>query len=269
MSLEGKAGNKNTEEVEPPDIMPLDSRKYGDLKAKSPGAPQAKASDDKDAFMNAQYDEMEEEVEDSVDKNIARDPWLMTVVLSKGDNAGRGPPPPLPPKMSSESSVDHPSTVDDLDNNEAEASRTKMAFAKMQTPYELRDSYGFDDKDFEVHEEEVLSERQQQSESLSDDDTETYSQSSKLTADTSEDPYPPSQKSEHDEYSDYNSNMTLETDSINAANVYDMKKRSGKDKKDGMATKKKKKKKKVKIDEQARPVSSSQSQEKVASLGLY
>jgi len=273
MSLEGKAGNKNTEEVEPPDIMQLDARKYGDLKAKAIGRGQAKSSGDGDAFMNAQYDEMEEEQEDSVDKNISRDPWLVRVVLSKGDNAGRGPAPPLPPKMSSESSVDHPSTVDDLDNNETEASRTKMAFAKMQTPYELRDSYGFDDKDFEVREDELMSDRDRhlQSESISDED-ESYSQNSKLTAESSEEFFP-SQKSEHDEYSDYNSNMTLETDSMNAANVYEInKKRSGKDKKDAGAAggKKKKKKKKVKINDQgARPVSSSQSQEKVASLGLY
>ena len=281
MSLEGKAGNKNTEEVEPPDIMELDARKYGDLKPKALGistSKEKKSSDDGDAFMSAQYgateEVVDEEEEDGLIKNINREPWLVRVVLSRGDNAGRGPPPPLPPKMSSESSADHPSTVDDLDANETEASRTKMAFAKMQTPYELRDSFGFDDRDFEIQEEEVLSERErlhQSDTSLSDDDSQSRSMSaaSRFTAEVSEDQVGNSRNgTPHDhDYSSYDSNMTLETDSINAANVYDMKKRPNKEKKE--TKKKRKSKKKVMIDSDARPISSAKSQEKVASLGLY
>lgn len=76
-------------------------------------------------------------------------------MIWKGDAAGRGPSSPEPPNMITETSGDCPSTVDDLDAGDGEVARTKMAFAKMQTPYELRDSYGFDDRDFEVHEEET------------------------------------------------------------------------------------------------------------------
>lgn len=289
MSLEGKASNKNTEEVEPPDVMPLDARRFGPLKARARRAERDEESSQgkENAFMQAQYDaqEVQEEEEDFLEKGILREPWVMRVPLSKGDNAGRGPPPPLPPKMSSESSVDHPSTVDDLDGAETDASRTKMAFAKMQTPYELRDSYSFDDKDFEVHEEELLSDRDRgdrmsQSEyTMSEEDTDAMSQYSQFTSEASVENQNQNQKpsSGHrdantiDNYS-YDSNATLESDSINAANVYDQMPRSshgsGKDKKKGQ--KKKKKKKTVKIDEEEpRPVSSSQSQQKVASLGLY
>jgi hypothetical protein len=52
--------------------------------------------------------------------------------------------------MSTESSIDHPSVIDDLDAGDSEAVRTKMTFAKMQTPPELRESFMFEDKDFEM-----------------------------------------------------------------------------------------------------------------------
>jgi hypothetical protein len=107
--------------------------------------------------------------EDSIASGIDIAPWKMKVELWKGDAAGRGPPAPEPPTMTTESSVDHPSTVDDLDAGDGESARTKMAFAKMQTPFELRDSYGFDDRDFEIHEEEVF---EQEDASEYDDDAE-------------------------------------------------------------------------------------------------
>lgn len=72
-----------------------------------------------------------------------------------GDFATRGPPPPEPPQMVSESSGDYPSMVDDLDAGETEG-RTKMSFAKMQTPVELRESYVFDDHDFDVQNDDEL-----------------------------------------------------------------------------------------------------------------
>lgn len=79
--------------------------------------------------------------------------WNREDVAVTGDYAIRAPPPPEPPAMVSENSGDHPSMVDDLDAGESEG-RTKMAFAKMQTPLELRESYVFEDHDFEVNQEE-------------------------------------------------------------------------------------------------------------------
>lgn len=311
MSLEGKAGNKNTEEVEPPDIRKLDARKYGELKAKTIGIPKEPEAEkekevvvevekEENAFMKDEYVD-EEEVEpikvvaveevDSLEKDILREPWMMRIVLSKGDNAGRGPAPPQPPKMSSESSVDHPSTVDDLDGNETDASRTKMAFAKMQTPYELRDSYSFDDKDFEVHEEEVLSERERMSQTeVSEEDSVSASlSSSRLTGgsasiEPTKEKQLTSEKKENAHATDYSvgydSYATLESDSFNAANVYDQKssKRAKAIEKDPhhqhlVSEKKKstKKKKSVARNElpAPRPSTSEQAQEKIASLGLY
>jgi hypothetical protein len=98
----------------------------------------------------------------------------MKVELWKAEAAGRGPPAPEPPTMTTESSVDHPSTVDDLDAGDGEIARTKMAFAKMQTPFELRDSYGFDDRDFEIHEEEMAPEEQDDASEEFEEDTERY-----------------------------------------------------------------------------------------------
>lgn len=55
--------------------------------------------------------------------------------------------------MVSESTGNYPSMVDDLDAGDMEG-RTKMAFAKMQTPVELKESYVFDDADFDVQQDE-------------------------------------------------------------------------------------------------------------------
>ena len=55
--------------------------------------------------------------------------------------------------MVSESTGNYPSMVDDLDAGDMEG-RTKMAFAKMQTPAELKESYVFDDADFDVQQDE-------------------------------------------------------------------------------------------------------------------
>jgi hypothetical protein len=85
-------------------------------------------------------------------QTVSSHPWYMHAAAVTGDFAVRPPPPPQPPAMASESSGDHPSMVDDLDAGESEG-RTKMSFAKMQTPQELRESYVFDDHDFDVHEE--------------------------------------------------------------------------------------------------------------------
>lgn len=70
--------------------------------------------------------------------------WYVQHVLTWGGAAGKGPEAPEPPAMSS----DNASENEDIDASESE-SKTKMAFAKMQCPAELRESYLLQDKDFE------------------------------------------------------------------------------------------------------------------------
>jgi hypothetical protein len=146
-SSQGKAGNKNAEDIEIPNISKIRNISFNDLKS-SP--------------------------EDPIASGIDSEPWKMQVELWKAEAAGRGPPAPEPPTMTTESSVDHPSTVDDLDAGDGEIARTKMAFAKMQTPFELRDSYGFDDRDFEIHEEEIAPEEQDDASEEFEEDTERF-----------------------------------------------------------------------------------------------
>lgn len=84
---------------------------------------------------------------------VASSAWVKITPSITGDFASRGPAPPEPPRMVSESTGNYPSMVDDLDAGDMEG-RTKMAFAKMQTPTELRESYVFDDADFEAQQED-------------------------------------------------------------------------------------------------------------------
>lgn len=127
ISLEGKGyTNKNDDTYDPPTIIKMDIKQNG-LPKSSDGISLAKQA-------------------------VSPNPWYMHAAAVTGDFAVRPPPPPQPPAMASESSGDHPSMVDDLDAGESEG-RTKMSFAKMQTPQELRESYVFDDHDFDVHEE--------------------------------------------------------------------------------------------------------------------
>mmetsp|Transcript_140 Transcript_140/g.244 ORF Transcript_140/g.244 Transcript_140/m.244 type:complete len:1557 (-) Transcript_140:144-4814(-) len=189
MSLEGKSSNKNAEDLEEPEIRRHEATTFGPLRPLAG---------------------------DSIDEGIDPTPWKMKVEVSKGDCAGRGPPAPEPPNMNSESSVDHPSTVDDLDSGENDVARTKMAFAKMQTPYELRDSYGFDDRDFEVHEEEVLPDDNDDASEEDDDDYEEDATSTLSDGIRSGSLSDGNEKSEK-----LPPIIQSEDDSINAASVYD------------------------------------------------
>ncbi len=188
----------------------------------------------------------------------------MVLEIWKSDAAGRGPPAPEPPAMITESSVDHPSTVDDLDSGENESTRTKMSFAKMQTPYELRDSYGFDDRDFEIHDEEVLPDEVDDASEYEDDpdfvqDKEGTNRSSPHSH--SKDGSPSSRQ---DETREKGSARSRDEDSYNPAAVYENEEIE-------VVSKPKSSKKKNR-----KPVSKSKSQQSVdgntetaAELGLY
>eukprot|EP00602_Paraphysomonas_sp_CaronLab_P010685 CAMPEP_0185036964 /NCGR_PEP_ID=MMETSP1103-20130426/30746_1 /TAXON_ID=36769 /ORGANISM="Paraphysomonas bandaiensis, Strain Caron Lab Isolate" /LENGTH=1556 /DNA_ID=CAMNT_0027574739 /DNA_START=14 /DNA_END=4684 /DNA_ORIENTATION=- len=189
MSLEGKSSNKNAEDLEEPEIRHHEATAFGPLRP---------------------------EAGDTIESGIDPTPWQMKTEIYKGDCAGRGPPAPEPPNMTTESSVDHPSTVDDLDSGETDVARTKMAFAKMQTPYELRDSYGFDDRDFEVHEEEVIPD---ENDDVSEEDDDEYEDDVTSTLSGGERSVSLADNNERPEK--LPSLIQDEDDSINAASVYD------------------------------------------------
>jgi hypothetical protein len=227
MSLEGKSSSKNTEDIEEPDIRNHDDASFGPLRP----------------YEN-----------DEIESGIDTSPWQMTVPIFKGESAGRGPSAPEPPNMTTESSVDHPSTIEDLDaGGESDVARTKMAFAKMQTPFELRDSYGFDDKDFEVREEEPGND---------EDGISEYDDDGDLTSSIS------GEGSHHildKESIGKESSVGMEDDdSFNAASVYDQEEVEEKPK-----PVKKKKKQTAGATSKAKQVSSDAVGDVVAELGLY
>lgn len=222
MSLEGKSSSKNTEDIEEPEIRDHDDSSFGELRP-------------------TEYD--------TLDSGIDESPWQMNVPIFKGESAGRGPAAPEPPNMTTESSVDHPSTIEDLDAGETDVARTKMAFAKMQTPFELRDSYGFDDRDFEVREEETAPD-----DNVSDYDDDGDMTSSISGADSR-------LLLDGKESTGKESSIGLDDDdSFNAASVYDQ---------EDVVSEKPKPKKKKKPSVAKKTPSSDAVGDVVAELGLY
>lgn len=121
MSLEGKNRSKGPEEADFPIIQCLNYKTYG--------PPQSASLTFKE---KAEY-------------------WKEDSERAKGGPAGRGPSPPAPPDVSMESATAPPSSLaEDLEPAVESEGRTKMAFAKMLVPTELRDSYLFTDRDFDV-----------------------------------------------------------------------------------------------------------------------
>jgi len=79
-------------------------------------------------------------------------PWYTKVTATKGGAAGKGPEPPEPPIMSTEGSAQYPNLTDELEAGETEG-KTKMAFAKMQVPSNVRDAFLLADQDFLIDKE--------------------------------------------------------------------------------------------------------------------
>jgi hypothetical protein len=76
-------------------------------------------------------------------------PFHLRNEATPGDFASKGPPAPVPPQLSSENSADFPSMIEDLDAGETEG-RTKMSFAKMQVPSEVRNAYLFEEREYDI-----------------------------------------------------------------------------------------------------------------------
>jgi hypothetical protein len=78
--------------------------------------------------------------------------WYARINVTKGGAAGKGPDPPEPPPMSTDGSAQYPNMIEELDASEVEG-KTRMAFAKMQIPSNLKDSYLLSDTDFTIFDE--------------------------------------------------------------------------------------------------------------------
>ena len=88
----------------------------------------------------------------------AYSPYLMPYEATLGGSAGKGPPAPDPPSMDSESTDAFctPEYKEEIANEASmEEGKSKMAFAKMHVPSELRNSYLLTDEDFKREEERL------------------------------------------------------------------------------------------------------------------
>lgn len=78
--------------------------------------------------------------------------FFLERVVTNGGAAGKGPDAPEPPPMAVDNSThDYPVMADEIDGGDVEG-KTKMAFAKMQIPSQLLDSYLLTEADFALSE---------------------------------------------------------------------------------------------------------------------
>ena len=82
-----------------------------------------------------------------ISQNPTEAQWFEKVKVTNGGAAGKGPDPPEPPAMSVDGSSEYPNMAEELDAGETEG-KTKMAFAKMQIPPNVKDSHLLSDTDF-------------------------------------------------------------------------------------------------------------------------
>jgi len=81
------------------------------------------------------------------EEDLSKLRWFAKVAVVRGGAAGKGPEAPDPPQISSDSSTAYPNMIEELDGNEMDG-KTKMAFAKMQVPSAMRETFVLGDGDF-------------------------------------------------------------------------------------------------------------------------
>ena len=129
-SLEpGKVKNKVTDDTVPPQIFPLSY-----VGIKQPAC--------------------------SIDKDPTTLMWFVEKIIAKGGAAGKGPEAPQPPLINIDTSSEYPGMNEELEANEMEG-KTKMAFAKMQVPPEMRNQHLLQDEDFDHKDDEEEDEESQ------------------------------------------------------------------------------------------------------------
>lgn len=89
----------------------------------------------------------EEISELQTEASLAPTRWFAKVIVTKGGAAGKGPDAPEPPQMTTDGSSEYPPMLEELDAAEVEG-KTKMAFAKMQIPANVRELHLLTDADF-------------------------------------------------------------------------------------------------------------------------
>lgn len=86
--------------------------------------------------------------------NLSPTRWFAKVIVTKGGAAGKGPDAPEPPQMTTDGSSEYSPMLEELDAAEVEG-KTKMAFAKMQVPANVRELHLLVDADFITTKEEA------------------------------------------------------------------------------------------------------------------
>jgi hypothetical protein len=137
MSLEGKSKSKVSDEVISPEKIPL--------KTSTNVVPACKS----------------DIVPDSA--------WFAPFTITKGGAAGKGPEAPQASVTSVDGTSEYKEMMEEADIGEVEG-KTKMAFAKMQSPVEVRNSYLFSDKDFDQNENESSDDSPKDSDSVANDE---------------------------------------------------------------------------------------------------
>ena len=89
------------------------------------------------------------------DRDSAR--WFSPVAVAKGGAAGKGPDAPEPPAITTEGSLQFPSMSEELDGGDSEG-KSKMAFAKMQVPQNIKEGHVLTENDFKINYDETLTE---------------------------------------------------------------------------------------------------------------
>jgi len=87
---------------------------------------------------------------DGNDDGEHKKPWYVEITLAKGGAAGKGESLPEPPQMKIDGAKEYPLLGEEIPVDSDSEGKTKMAFAKMQVPADLKSQYLLDDKDFEV-----------------------------------------------------------------------------------------------------------------------
>eukprot|EP00595_Chromulina_sp_UTEXLB2642_P000139 CAMPEP_0196762354 /NCGR_PEP_ID=MMETSP1095-20130614/1763_1 /TAXON_ID=96789 ORGANISM="Chromulina nebulosa, Strain UTEXLB2642" /NCGR_SAMPLE_ID=MMETSP1095 /ASSEMBLY_ACC=CAM_ASM_000446 /LENGTH=302 /DNA_ID=CAMNT_0042113025 /DNA_START=545 /DNA_END=1453 /DNA_ORIENTATION=- len=145
ISLEGKQKNKVGNDIYLPDINPIESDKL-----------------DTNSLTNSQLDTATLLWYDKYD------PILV-------EAAGKGPDPPSPPSILVNSPDVYSSIYEDNDNsaNDLLENKTKMAFAKMQIPNELKNGYLISEDEYKVRGSDDISrvDSQEEGDSLGDGET--------------------------------------------------------------------------------------------------
>lgn len=117
LSLDGRPKSRIGFDVTPPEIVPISF-----IKGKPPSC---------------------------IDDTVYEGEWYETYTCKKGGASSKGPEPPSPPPMIMDGVSQYPS-MDEAEVNQDVETKSKMAFAKMQVPLEMRSSYVLSEEELTI-----------------------------------------------------------------------------------------------------------------------